>query len=208
MRITALEPESRSGGVRVELDERPFGTIGANDVADLGLGEGRAISDDVSAELMRRAEAFSARTVAMRMLAARSLSSAEVHRRLLRKGHSRPACDSAVQGLVSAGLINDREFARHFARIRTRRRIGPRRVMADLRRMGVPERDATAAINEALESEGVDPQAALREAAEHRARSLKGLDTDTARRRLRAYLLRRGFGGSEVLSVVKDAVPR
>jgi regulatory protein len=132
-----------------------------------------------------------------------------MQRRLTRKGHSKPAAEAAVQGLLSAGLLNDQQFAQHYAQTRSRRqRFGPRRLMADLRRMGIPEKDASTAVRDALEADGVDPRAVLREAAAKKVRSLGGLDPETARRRLRAYLLRRGFAGNEVASVVKDAVPR
>ena len=209
MKVTALEHDARSGGVRLELDEQPFGTVAAADVSELRLAEGQAISATTSADLVRRAEAFSARVVALRMLAARALSSSEVLRRLLRKGHARPASEAAVKALADAGMIDDAEFARHYARTRSRRqRFGPRRLLMDLRRMGIKEHEAQAAVSAALEADGVNPLDVLREAAEKKARALSGLDVQTARRRLRAYLLRRGFSGNEVSAVVKEAVPR
>jgi len=209
MRITALEPEVRSGGVRVQLDERPFGTIGAADVLDLHLVVGGEIAEAVVTELVRRAEVFSARAVALRMLGTRALPSVELVRRLLRKGHVKAAAEAAVQELVAAGLLDDAAFARHYARTRAaRQRFGPRRLLADLRRMGLSDRVADAAVRDALEADGVEPRAILREVAARKARSLGGLDPDTARRRLRAYLLRRGFAGADVAAVVKETVPR
>jgi regulatory protein len=158
------------------------------------------------------------------MLAARALSAAEVQRRLLRKGHSKASADLAVQGLLEVGLINDGDFARHYARTRARRqRFGPRRLVADLKRMGVKDQVAVAAggfgVNTLQRPDlaggrvaehvpGVDAGDMLRDAAARKVRTLKGVDTETARRRLRAYLLRRGFSGREVIAVVKDALPR
>jgi len=209
VRLSALEPEARSGGVRVHVDGRPFGTVGAADVTALGLERDGSLSEKTLADLAQRAEAFSARVVALRMLAARALSATEVQRRLLRKGHSKASADLAVQGLLEAGLINDNEFARHYARTRARRqRFGPRRLVADLKRMGVKDQVALTAVTEALAEDGLDAGDMLREAAARKVRSLQGIDTDTARRRLRAYLLRRGFSGREVIAVVKDALPR
>ena len=209
MRLSALEPDAKSGGVRVHVDGRPFGTIGAADVAALRLERDAALTEAAAAELAQRAEAFSARVVALRMLAARALSAVEVQRRLLRKGHSKAAVEQTVQGLVEVGLINDGEFARHYARTRARRqRFGPRRLVADLRRMGVKEQVALTAVSEALTEDGMDAGDMLRDAAARKVRSLKGVEVETARRRLRAYLLRRGFSGREVITVVKDALPR
>jgi regulatory protein len=114
-----------------------------------------------------------------------------------------------VQGLLDVGLINDGEFARHYARTRARRqRFGPRRLVADLKRMGVKDQVALTAVSEALAEDGLDAGDMLRDAAARKVRSLQGVDTEVARRRLRAYLLRRGFSGREVVAVVKDALPR
>ena len=209
MRVTLLEAESRSGGVRIQLDGRPFGTIGMADVAALGLAEDRDIDERQAADLSRRAEAFSAQKVAMRMLATRGLPTAELSRRLLRRGHSKPAVEIAIETLKQQGFLDDQTFAQHYARTRAQRQhFGPRRLLGDLRRLGVSERVAQQAVSEALASDGVDPRAVLEEAARRKARSLAGLPPDTARRRLRAYLLRRGFAGSEVIAVVKEALPR
>jgi len=209
VRLSALEPEAKSGGVRVHVDGRPFGTIGPADVTALGLERDATVSEAMLADLARRAEAFSARVVALRMLAARALSAVEVQRRLLRKGHSKASAELAVQGLLEVGLINDGEFARHYARTRARRqRFGPRRLIADLRRMGVKEQVALEAVSQALADDGLDAGDMLRDAAARKVRSLHGIDTEVARRRLRAYLLRRGFSGREVIAVVKDALPR
>ena len=207
MRLSALEPDAKSGGVRVQVDGRSFGTIGAADIAALRLERDATLSEATLAELAQRAEAFSARVVALRMLAARALSALEVQRRLLRKGHSKASAELAVQGLLDVGLINDGEFARHYARTRARRqRFGPRRLVADLKRMGVKEQVALTAVSEALAEDGLDAGDMLRDAAARKVRSLKGVDTETARRRLRAYLLRRGFSGNEIRAVIKETL--
>jgi regulatory protein len=209
MRITLLEADARSGGVRIQLDGRPFGTIGVADVAALSLGEGRDVGDEAAAELARRAEAFSARLVALRMLGSRALPGAELTRRLIRRGHAKPAVELAMSGLRSAGLVDDAEFARHYVRTRAQRqRFGPRRLLGDLRRLGVADRVAEAALADVLAADGLDPRAVLREAADKKAHALAGLDPAVARRRLRAYLLRRGFSGGEIAAVVKEALPR
>ena len=209
MLVTSLELESRSGGVRVQLDGRPFGTVALADVTALGIAVDRTVGEPTAVQLAHCAEVFSARVVALSILTSRGLPAAEVRQRLVRKGHTKAAAEEAVDALRAAGLIDDAEFARHYARTRAQTRcFGPRRLLADLRRLGVADRVAEAAVREALEADGVDPRAVLREAAAKKVRGLGGLDPQTAKRRLRAYLLRRGFGGSEVAAVVKDALPR
>lgn len=208
-RITALEPEPRSGGVRVRVDGMPFATVAVQDAADLGLAEGLVLDERASAALSARADVFGARTVALRMLAGRALPAKEVIRRLERKGHAPEAARAAIVALAGSGLLDDAEFARHYARTRVRqKRVGPGRLVADLRRLGVEDRLARSAVDEALAADGVDTGQLLREAAARKLRSLKGLAPADARRRLKAFLRRRGFAPAEVIAVVKEAVKR
>ena len=206
MIVTALEPDPRgTGGVRVQVDGGPFATVAAQDIADLGLRSGRALEPEAAAELERRAERFAARAVALRMLAYRALPGREVERRLTRKGHDKAVAASVVEGLLANGLVNDAEFARHFVRTRaTGRRYGPSRLEADLRKLGVDEKTAVAAVRETLAAEEIDPRQLLREAATRKLRALAGLDRDVQRRRLKAYLLRRGFSTSDIIAVIKE----
>jgi SOS response regulatory protein OraA/RecX len=207
--VTSLEPESHSGGLRIRLDGEPFGTVSASDVADLRLAVGRDLPAAMVAELGRRAEAFGVRALALRMLAARPLPSLELVRRLVRKGHAKALAEAAVDGLVSAGLLDDGEVARHYVRTRVRqRRLGPGRLVADLRRMGIAEGEAAAAVAETIAADGVDTGALLREAARRKLRTLTKLEPAVRARRLQAFLLRRGFAASDVIAVVKEATKR
>lgn len=204
--IAVLEAETRSGGVRVRVDGQPFGTVSLADIGALGVVDGGEIGRPALAELARRAEVFAARHVALHMLGMRALPSRELTRRLVRKGHAREAATTAVAGLLADGVVDDAEFARHYARTRSRRRLGPARLVAELRRLGIGEREAEAAVADAIEREGVDTAAQLRETAARKAASLRSLDPEAARRRLRAYLLRRGYAAAQVSAVVKEAL--
>lgn len=210
MIITALDLDPRgTGGVRVQVDGGPFATVSIQDIAALGLKLGRALDAAAASSIERRAEAFAARAVALRMLGYRALPAREITRRLTRKGHARPVAEAVVAELEAAGLVNDAEFARHFTLTRaTRRRYGPSRLEADLRRLGVDEHVAAEAVRETLEREAIEPSALLREAAERKLKALAGLDAAVQRRRLRAYLLRRGFAVGEVVPVIDALVGR
>jgi len=206
--VSGLDADPKqSGGVRVWLDGASFATVAAEDVRPLALSVGATLSAGAVAEIERRAEVFSARRAALRILTFRALPSPEIRRRLVRKGFVKPAAEEAVGALVSAGLINDLEFARHYARTRARRfRYGPGRLTRDLERLGIGEREARDAVEAALELEGVEAVDLLREAAAKKLRTLRGLDPVTRRRKLKIYLLRRGFALSDVIEVVNAAV--
>lgn len=203
--LTSLEAESRSGGVRVRVDGEPFGTVAAADVAALNLRPGEALDAARRADIGHRAEVFSARAVALRMLAARALPARELTRRLERRGHARAVAEAAVEQLTDAGIVNDREFAEQFASARARRqRFGQARLVRELTRFGIPSRAAESAVRESLARDGVDTGALLREAAARKLRALAGADPAQQRRRLRQYLIRRGFAASEVVAYLRE----
>ncbi len=146
--------------------------------------------------------------VATRMLAARPRSVNEILRKLRERGHNPSAASRAVGRLEDAGLLDDREFARHFARVRAARGHGPARLLTDLLGKGVERRLAERAIDEVLADEDYDELGQARRLAEKRMRQLGDLAATTLRRRLIQYLGRRGFRGYEVTEMVGEVINR
>jgi len=206
--VTAIQSDPRgSGGFAIHADGASFALVAAADVRELGLAVGASLAPEQMQRVEGRAEVFAARLGAMRILAYRALPSVEIQRRLVRKGHAPAAAGEAVGALVVAGLINDEEFARHYARTRSSRfRYGPSRLARDLRRLGIGEEAAERAIRVAFEQEGVDAAGLMREAAAKKLQTLRDLDPVVRGRRLRTYLLRRGFAAADVREVVKAAL--
>ena len=206
--VTALEPDPRgSGGVVVFLDGASYALVAPADVRALGLVVDAPLPDALAQRVEQRAEVFAARAAAMRILAYRALPSTEIGRRLVRKGYAKAAAEEAVAALVGAGLISDGELARHFVRTRARRfRYGPARLARDLRRLGIGREEAESAVRGAFADEGVEAVELLREAAARKLATLQDLDLATRRRRLKTYLLRRGFAAADVIEVVKAAL--
>jgi regulatory protein len=67
----------------------------------------------------------------------------------------------------------------------------------------VDRRIAETAVQAALADAGIDPTETVRALAEKRARQLSGLPPQVRKRRLTAFLVRRGFPGSEIRAVVE-----
>ncbi len=78
----------------------------------------------------------SARLVALRMLAQRRLTEAQLRTRLARKGFAEDEVRSAVERCKSAGFLDDALFARLFVDGRTKA-IGNARLVAELVRRGI-----------------------------------------------------------------------
>lgn len=188
----------------IEVDGARFATVPVDAVQALDLKEGKKLSEDVVSKLSYAADVEASHRVALRLLASRPRAVNELLRRLRERGHNPSAVAEAVGRLEEAGLLDDSEFAEHFVRVRASRGYGRSRLLRDLLARGVERRVAERAIDRALDHEGVDQSDQVRELAAKRARQLRHLPPETKKRRLLAYLERRGFRGREVMEVVEE----
>src|SRR5436309_3540642 len=139
---------------------------------------------------------------ALRALARRSHARLDLSRKLVKKQHPPAAVEAALQRLAAQRLIDDRRFAEQYAGVRAARGRGPSRIVKDLLAQGVDRRTAEESVRRALEEEGVDPEVEARAVAAKRARQLADLPVPIRKRRLLAYLVRRGYGGPAVAGLV------
>jgi regulatory protein len=207
MVVTALTPDARQPGyLVVDLDRARYASLPLEVVHQLGLAVGAEVEGDLADRLKRAADVEAAYTVAARLLAMRPRSVYEVLARLRERGHNPSAAAEAVGRLEAAGVLDDATYARHFARVRAPRGHGPARLLHDLLAKGVDRRLAERAIAEVLDAEGVNGTSQARALALKRAQQLKGLAPAQQRRRLLAYLARRGFRGHEIQEMVSDVL--
>jgi len=204
MLLTGLAPDPRRPDYRlVEVDRGRFASLPAESLAGLGLIVGGEISQAVFARLQELADLEGAHRAGLRALARRAHARFDLRRRLLQKQHPPAAVDGALARLTAQGLLDDAQFARDYAGAKAARGRGPARLVRDLLAQGVERRVAEEAVRTALADEGVDPGVALRAVAEKRAKQLAGLPPVVRKRRLAAFLARRGFQGAEVRSIVE-----
>ena len=84
----------------------------------------------------------SARVAALKMLARRELSEAQIRQRLQRRGHALDEIDSAIERLKSERAIDDARVAGAIARTETSlKRRGRLRVAQELARAGIARID-------------------------------------------------------------------
>lgn len=204
MILTALAPDLRRPDYRVvELDRGRFAALRAADLADLGLQIGADIPETTFGKLQELADVEAAHSAALRAVARRAHARFDLRRRLLQKQHPPAAVDRALDRLAGQGLLDDARFAVDFAAAKGRRGRGPARLVRDLQAQGVDRRVAEEAVRTSLQAEGIDPAAAVRALAQKRASQLAGLPPAVRKRRLTAFLLRRGFGGSDIRTAVE-----
>ncbi len=203
MILTGLAPDPRRPDYRlVEVDRGRFASLPGEALVALDLMVGREIAPLVLERLQELADLEAAHRAALRALARRAHACFDLRRRLLQKQHPPAAVDGALERLKAAGLLDDARFARDYAAAKARRGRGPSRLMHDLQAQGVERRVAEDAVRTSLAAEGVDPTQAVRALAEKRARQLAGLPALVRKRRLVAFLVRRGFQGEDIRSVV------
>jgi regulatory protein len=204
--VTALLPDVRlAGAVRIEVDGEPFATVAAEVVAAEGIVPGGALPEAARERLGAAADVEAAYRTALRSLERRSFARADLGRRLQRKGHPPEAVAAALERAAALGLLDDAAFAANYVETRGARGRGPARLTRDLLAMGVDRRLIDRAL--AAQAGGAEAPAALPLAlATRRAAQLGDLPRSVKRRRLLAFLARRGFSGREVGELVRRVV--
>jgi regulatory protein len=191
--------------VRLELDGTRFGVVPAELIVAEGLSPGQNIAPDVHERLSAAADVEAAFRTGLRMLELRSYARADLGRRLQRKGHPRAAVDVALQRLLTMGLLNDEAYARNYVQTRAARGRGPSRLVRDLLAMGVQRSVIDRAVA-AEWPEGSDRTSMPQALVSKRAAQLGTMPKQTKRRRLLAYLARRGFSGRDVSALVESVL--
>jgi regulatory protein len=139
---------------------------------------------------------------ALKMLARRELSEAQVRERLARKSHEPRAIDRAVARLRDERAIDDARVAGAIARTETSvRRRGRLRVRRQIEQAGIASATARRAVDDTFES--IDDDALLEASLAKRLRGRPQIVDQAEFRRLYRYLLGQGFEPDRVLAVLK-----
>lgn len=198
--ITALEVQQKNKDrVSVFLDgEFVFG-LPALEAAK--LRKGQVLSEDEITALREIDAVARAYDHAVRLLARRPYSAAEIRRNLASKSIAPPIIDEVLTRLEGLGYVDDRAFAAYWIDNRERfRPRGPRALHYELRQKGVAQD-----IIEALLGE-VDVEDSAYRAAQKRGSRLKGYTQAEFREKLSTFLARRGFGYDIVRSVLDQLI--
>jgi regulatory protein len=150
---------------------------------------------------LRSADADEVYNRALRFLAYRPRSEAELRARLARAGFSPQEIEGVLAKLRGLKLLDDEAFARSFARDRIENRgYGPLRVERELRFKGVEKTVIAEVLKESFDRERDNARA--RAIVERRFRGQDLKDLKTARRAV-AYLRRRGYRDAMIAEVLK-----
>jgi regulatory protein len=191
--ITSLESQKKNPKRISVFIDHAFGLGLHQDVLlQHNLYTGRLLDAETLQVLIHADALLRAKEMALQYLGHRARSSHEVRQKLSQSGFDDGIIDQVTQRLHELGYLDDRSFTRHFVRDRFRARgYGPRRLQADLYRMGI----GSNLIEETLQAELQDDDlftAALEQGRKRWKRLSRESDSLKKRKKLYDYLLRRG----------------
>lgn len=112
-------------------------SLSGSALLDAGIAKGDVLEDDALEELCARMQADKARNKALRLLAGRDHTKAELARKIART-EGEEAAEEAAEEMERAGLIDDCMFAKRYAQeLYGRKLYGRRRAVLELCRHGV-----------------------------------------------------------------------
>jgi regulatory protein len=187
MKVTALRVQARNKNrVNVYLDGKfAFGLVKL-EAARLRIGQ--ELDEAAIARLRSADNREQVHERALRLIARRARSEAEVRDNLKKHGVPPELIEAEIARLRESGLLNDDTFARLWVENRAAFRPRSKRALqVELKRKGVPPAAMQAALAE------VDDTDAAYRLATQRARRLANLPREEFRQKLAGFLARRGF---------------
>lgn len=171
------------------------GLVPAVGPASAAVADGAVAGGEVSERQTRRAE-----NVSLHGLTRRNMSRWELENLLRSRELDEQSIESELARLEGVGLVDDAALAETLVRTQHERKgLGKQAIIAELRRRHIDQEFIDAALGQ-LDAD--DERSRAFELAEKRAGQLRSYDTATAKRRLTAFLMRKGYASS----IVRDAV--
>jgi regulatory protein len=200
-RVSALRPTKREPDrIAVDLDGSFAFALPATLVADERIEVGDVLDHERVSSLLAAEQASRATEAALVFLGYRPRSEKEVRERLRRGGFEQDAVEHAIARLHEWRYLDDADFARRWVENRTAHRPRGRRLLQqELRHKGIDGE----IVRDVIDDADLDEPGAAEALARRRLPSYAGDDPAAIRRRLSAYLARRGYG-YDVIRVALD----
>jgi regulatory protein len=198
--ITRIETQKHDPErVNLYVDDVFYAGISTLLVLSHGLKEGAELSEADLEELRRDDEAERAHAAALNFLSFRPRSRREIEDYLRKRKVSEGAAAAVLERLERSGLLNDQEFARFWVENRqTFRPRGSRALRLEMWQKGL----ARDVIDEALETLPDEEETAY-EAGRKKLHTYSRLNEQEFRRKMIAFLQRRGFPYEDAASATK-----
>lgn len=186
----------RTRPIALELDGNAWLRVTADELAELGLGDGSELDEPRRAAIELTLARTRARLFVVRSLTARAQSVAEIEAKLAARDAPPEVAREAIELALGYGYLDDAALAAQLARGHRSRGYGRRRAEQALAARGLRRKLVQTALDEAY---GDDDEAAQAVAALGRRSFGEG---DAGRRKAAAFLARRGFSASAAWTAV------
>lgn len=123
--------------VMLHFDDGTKMRIPAALVADFGLYKGMALEKEALAELSDSARLASAKSRALRMVSASSMSERQLKQRLIQRGERPEDAQEAAQWLKELGAVDDAAMAHRVVRASIEKGYGEARIRQELYKKGI-----------------------------------------------------------------------
>ncbi len=168
-----------------------------------GLQAGDKLRQRDVDELLRQQERHRLKEKAYQLLAMRAHSERELQQKLTQKGFGRDLIESVMADLRNQRLLDDREFARGYARSRLLTKpMGVRLLRHELWQRGISDEVIGQTLREVYSEK--NPEDIARELVTKRQPRYSHLENFQKKKRLGALLLRRGFEWDIVKQLVEE----
>ena len=146
-----------------------------------------------------------AKQILMRQLAASAKSRHQLAQVLAKRAVPDEAAQEALDRYTELGYIDDAAFARAWVESRQRSRgLAASALRRELRDKGINRELIDEVVTEAVSDD--DERASARLLVDKKLRSMRGVDNDTATRRLVGMLSRKGYRSGVAYAIVREAL--
>jgi len=202
--ITSLSVRGRSGErLTVWLDGKRAFDISRIVADESGLSKGEWLDEDRVSELLRKDEPYRARDRALDLLTRRDLLGSELVSKLVAAGISQGEADMVLEWLQERGYVDDTRYAGAYVADKAKVGWGRRRIIAELARKGLDQAVAKAAWQDWSDEHPGDETGALVDIVKRRFGSRLNSDPEGTKRRVSAFLVRRGHDWDSISRVLK-----
>lgn len=207
MRITRIERQKKRGRWNVYADGEFLIGLSEDILLQFGLRVGDEVTSEQLDALARAESRTMAKRAAMRLLARRPRTIREIRDRLRVQEFSDADINTTIDDLKESGLVNDAEFAAMYIRdTLALRPMGKLLVKRKLLLHGIDKATADHVVDQAFHEHSQDDAALLlgRKYLQRVTGGSTPSDNLKVRRRLAAFLGRRGYSWETIQNVLKS----
>lgn len=204
-KITSIESQKKNRNrISIFLDGKYAFGLHQDVLLQNNLYSGLDLNESDIQKLVDADALLRAKEASIMYLGHRARSEHEVRTKLKGKGFSEKIVDQVIKRLHELSYLNDEQFAHNFTRNRFNHKgYGPKRIQADLRRLGIAGPLIEKALDELLPDKKVI-DSALAEAEKRLRRLRRETNLTKKRKKLFDFLLRRGH----TVDVVREVIDK